>query len=204
MASIFKKLLGIEAPSQSAQRVNLEKFLSPKKAFDIVPKSNTQAEHLVAHGQVIQNGKAMFDIRTAVVIKESEVEFSTNLGQIQNTLLGSAIVERLGHILDGKLVIFDNLNELDRVDVVYVTRKPFEWLNQKRFHSEIESHSKVKNVISPILDSSLRLPRPKKGLSYPESRAMAKDFVNGNLEIQYKLGGKLGASKYMPNLNLKK
>lgn len=206
MANLIKKIFGVNEPNQVAKTKGLEKLRSfGEDNFEVVPQSDIHPEHLIAHGIVTRNEKTLFAVRTAISKSGNDAAFTTNVGQTQNSAFGREIQECLNRRLeDGKLLAYHNQQEPDKLDMVYASKKPYEWLNRTRTNQEVEHHAEVKQLVSPILDSSLKVGELKKDLDYPKLQDSARTFVNNNLKIQLELSDKLPPSKYLPNPQYKK
>lgn len=203
MANFLEKLFGLQKTDQQTEVNELAKFHSFGDNLVQVPKSEEYPEHLIAHGRILRDKKPPIDIRTAINKRGDDIEFSTNLGQLPNTSLGEAIKERLSHRLDGKFVAFENQQEANKVDLVYATRKPYEWLNRERFERELENHAKTKDLLAPVLSASIKIGQSAKRLDYPSIKKIAQDIVDDNLELP-QLNNKLASGQYLPNLQSKK
>jgi len=200
MTNFLEKLLGLQTNQQNKTK-DLERLHSYGNNLVRIPKSREYPEHLIAHGRISRNRRPPIDIRTAISKRENDIEFSTNLGQLPNTSLGAAIIERLNHLFDGKFVTFDNQEESSKMDLVYATRKPYEWLDRKRFEVELENHAKTKDLIVPLLSASTSIRQPKKPLDYPSIRKLAASTVDNNLRLSERLRNRLSSGQYLPVLH---
>lgn len=200
MANILEKFLGLQKSGDTAKTNELAKIQSYDENFVLVPKSDKHPEYLVALGRILHDGKPVDTVRTAISKKESDIEFSTNLGKLPNTPLGGEIKDRLSHRVDGKFVTFNNKDEPNTMDLVYATRKPKDLINKERADRELENHAMTKDLVNPVLSASMRLGKPKDDLNYADIKELAKDVVDSNLGLRERISSKLTSSKYSPGL----
>lgn len=191
MRNILAKLSGSASPSGP-----LDRFRGFGDNLEYVEASGDHPAYLIAHGEIVSGGQRD-TIATAVNPAHPYTDFSTIMGQLPNTPLGCAVLERLNHMLDDKLVTFET-EQPDRVDAVSVTSRPTDWLNQERFLSELEHHAKTKLAVKPILEASCAYGQQTAKLPYSSIKRAAEQIVDGNLELQRRLHGDQIPGKYVP------
>jgi hypothetical protein len=199
MANILEKLSGSLNANQPTKTNELGKIRSFSDNLESIPKSREYPEHLIANGRILHEGKPVSGVRTAICKRGDDVEFSTNVGQLPNNPLGGAIKDRLSRRLDGKFVTFENQDEPNKVDLVYATRKPHDWLNRERFNRELENHAKTKDLVSPVLSAATNIGQPRRNLNYSSLTDMANDIVDSNLGLQQRIGNRLVSGQYLPD-----
>lgn len=143
---------------------------------------NIQPSHLIAHGEYDYQGVGS-EIRTAINVrlgmqKEDDMtEFSTNIGDIPNSPLSSVLLESLNHRLDGKFIPFSREQE-ERIDVVYTSSKPADWINDITIRQELEHHARTQALVHPIMEEAARIHIPEVPITFPEIRHMAQNIVS--------------------------
>lgn len=125
--------------------------------LEVVNDSPEQPPYLISHGE-IKYKEHVSSINTAITIRVEEehnkqdAEFSTNVGQLPDAPLSSGLIEHLNHKFDGKFLTFDD-DENRKIDVVYTSRQPADWLDSVKFRNELEHHAKIQALVSPILET---------------------------------------------------
>ena len=199
MKNIIKNIL--RDTSTPPRQKYLNKIFSYGNHFEPVPESDRYPAHLIAHG-IVKVEEQTFETRTAINVKvgptrdHDDIEFSTNVGQIQNRPSGNTVVESLNHVIDGKFVTFQT-EQSEKADLVYTTRRPANWLNEKRLERELENHAQVKAIINPLLEQSFKIEEKSSNLPFPEIRKRAEDFVESRL-FRHQLQNNLSPISYRP------
>jgi hypothetical protein len=206
MPSFLEKLLGVQKPEQEAKTNGLEKFAPYEDHIVHVQKSEDHPEHLIARGLILREEKTSVEIRTAIRQRGEDVEFSTNVGQLPNTSLGDAIMENLNQRFEGEFVTYDSQQETNKNDLIYATRKPYEWLDRERLNRELENHAKTKDLLIPLLSKSTEIEQIEqevRPLDLPTIRRVAQNIVDENLEFPPKSTNKLDSRQNLPTLQTK-
>lgn len=183
-----------EPSTSSPQPKSLDEIQRFGDHFERVPGTDTYPEHLIAHG-VIKGSGTPIDIRTALNVRDNDVEFTSDMGQLPNNSLGAEIKERLNHVSDGKFVTFDT-EQAHKLDLVYATRKPADWINPEKVHVELEHHAKTKVMVQPVLNDAFSVGQPSP--QSPSIKDAARDIVDNNLQLQDRLRDKLPSARYFP------
>jgi hypothetical protein len=153
-------------------------------------------EHLIASGEV-KVGNQTFPVVTAIQLKQSSIELSTNVGSLPNTPFGSAVTERLNHMLDGKFVNLDG-KQPDEVDVVYTTSIPADGLTTPGLHSLKEKHAKTTALVQPILRAANEFGQPNPQLEYQDIKGVSQDIVDSHLGLDRRQREKFNPVQYLP------
>ena len=194
MKARLARILQLSTPS--LQPKSLDEIEGFGDYFERVSATDAYPEHLIAHG-VIKSGGTVMDIRTALNIRGNDLEVASEMGQLPNNPSGAAITEGLNHVSDGKFVTFDT-EQSDKLDLVYASRKPADWITPEKLHTELEHHAKTKVMVQPILNDAFSFGQPSSQSTYPTIKDAARDMVDSNLQLQRRLRGRFSSARYFP------
>ncbi len=196
MKDLIAKIFGTSSSiTPTGQLGGIEGINKLANNFELVEGNAQYPTYLVAVGQV-KSGEQVYDIRTALNLRNNDIEFSTNMGQIPNSAFGCAVVDRLNRRLAGKFVALD-AERPSKLDVVYATKKPSGWLNRERVRAELEDHADHKIIVDPVLKDSFNW-QPKPELPHSGVRGAAQEIVDSRIDLQRKLQDKFNFSQYLP------
>jgi hypothetical protein len=172
MANWLARLFG------SSQPQSLEDIQASGNHFELIPANSGNPEYLVAHGQIAGVGSNPYiDVKTAIVTRNNEFEFTTTVGQIPNSTLGLAVTEALNHRFNGKFVNFQQETP-SSTDVVYVTQQHLNTLTLDSLNKELENHAVVKALVLPVLSDA---EKQAQGVETQNIYDVAKSIVVNNL-----------------------
>lgn len=198
----LRSILPLSQEPSLRRNQRLEQIAGNGEHIEYRPGSSTEPPHLIAHGEV-KFGDQTSDIQTAINVRPGnrretdDVEFATCVGYVPRSSLGTEVVERLNHKVDGKFVTFD-ASRSDRSEVVYTSRRPADWLNEGRVHRELEDHARADKLVEPVLQQACEFSQAGKRLTYTEIQAAAVDIVDKPLDARLRLSERLPAVQYLP------
>jgi hypothetical protein len=193
MLEAVARLLGLDSPSSESS--SLSRVRGFNSNLEYVHATGSIPEHLIVHGENTYGGRSE-PVVTTVNPQPLLTDFSTNVGQLPNNVLGVVMTEQLGHVFDGKIVVFPT-EDPNRVDAVYSTSKPTDWLNKGRFHLELEHHADAKRVMDPMLQAACVYGHQIAGQTYPSIQCISEGIINDNLELQRQLHGNQAPGRYV-------
>ncbi len=173
---------------------SLRRFGKLKDAMTYVPATGREPEHFLVHGRIEADGVSS-DMYTAITPGTEGTDLSSTIGQMPDTFAGAAVRERLEHRLGGTFLRFD-AEDRGMADVVYVTNKPTNYLNEATLGHELERHADVKITVEPILHACSGHSTGSGRSTYPKLSDAADDLIEANLGLRNALRDSSTTPKY--------
>lgn len=185
-----------QAEPTQEQSTGMDKVRSLSSNLEYVPPVPNIPEHCIAHGIVKVGSQLPVEVKTAARSRGSNLEFSTNIGQVSDDIVGRAVPECLNHRFSGKFVTFGSEEPGSR-ELVHVTEKPLGYLNKTTFAQELENHAKTKVAVSDILDGLDQFGAPRPELDLNSTFDSVQQLVDSRLNVRNSLERSFSSSRYV-------